>query len=345
MREKLLEILVEPGTQARLELRGVRAKDGRIQAGDLVSATSGKSYPIIRGIPRFVDRENYTDSFGMQWNRFREVQLDSATGKAHSRQRFDAEAGWTADQLQGKWLLDAGCGAGRFAEVAAARGANLVALDYSSAVDAAAQTLASFANADLVQGSLLEPPFRPGVFDFAYCIGVVQHTPDPNAAIRNVIACLKPAGRFCFSIYARQPWTPFNGKYLARLLTRRLSPATLLRVIERTMPVLFPVTDRLFRLPLVGKLARFAIPVATYVDRDDFSREQRYQEAILDTFDMLSPRYDSPMTWREVEAALGHAAARSWEFRTRVPVIVVGEAGNPHPPAGSAAGSPAITRQ
>ena len=36
-----------------------------------------------------------------------------------SRRRYDAEAGWTEDALRGKWLLDAGCGAGRFAEIAA----------------------------------------------------------------------------------------------------------------------------------------------------------------------------------------------------------------------------------
>src|SRR5260370_13178257 len=117
MRDKLLEILVEPGTQARLELRAARLQNGRIHAGELVSSVSGKSYPIVRGIPRFVDRDNYTDSFGMQWNRFREVQLHSATGNAHSRERFDAEAGWTAEQPQRKWLLDPGCGAGALAGV------------------------------------------------------------------------------------------------------------------------------------------------------------------------------------------------------------------------------------
>jgi len=30
----------------------------------------------VRGIPRFVPAANYAGSFGMQWNRFRDVQLD-----------------------------------------------------------------------------------------------------------------------------------------------------------------------------------------------------------------------------------------------------------------------------
>ena len=37
---------------------------------------------------------------------------------------------------EGKWVLDAGCGMGRFAEIALKIGAQVVALDYSNAVDA-----------------------------------------------------------------------------------------------------------------------------------------------------------------------------------------------------------------
>ena len=324
MREKLLEILAEPETGAPLRLEAATGRKGRIETGSLISDRTGKRYPIVRGIPRFVEGDDYTSSFGMQWNRFRGVQVDSLTGASYSRARLDAETGWSEAELRGKWLLDAGCGAGRFAEVAAARQAEVVALDFSSAVEAASKTLERFANADVVQGNLLQPPFRAGSFDFAYCIGVVQHTPDPPAVVANVVRCVRPDGRFAFSIYARQPWTKLNAKYLVRPLTRRLSQPSLLRAIEAAMPLLFPLTDCLLRVPLVGKVARFTIPVATYVDRDEFSRAQRYQEAILDTFDMLSPRYDSPMRWNEVERVLRSAGARSWDFRTRVPINVIG---------------------
>src|SRR6185369_2485057 len=115
--------------------------------------------------------------------------------------------------LKGRWVLDAGCGAGRFAEIAASRGADLVALDYSSAVEAAAETLRRFPNADVVQGNMLEPPFRPGSFQFAYSIGVIQHTPDPPRAIDRVVRCVAPGGRFGMAIYGRRPWPKLNGKY------------------------------------------------------------------------------------------------------------------------------------
>ena len=325
MREQLMEHLAEPETGSPLRLVVTRSAGGRIEEGKLISESSGQTYPILRGIPRFVGAENYTGSFGKQWNLFRPVQLDSANERGYSRQRFEDETGWTAADLDGKWVLDAGCGAGRFAEVAASRGANLVALDYSSAVEAAGQTLSRFPRADVVQGDLLSPPFRAGTFDFAYCIGVAQHTPDPRAALRGVVRCVRAGGgRFSFTIYARRPWTKLSGKYLLRPLTRRLPQPLLLQAIEAAMPTLFPLADRLFRDPLLGRIARFVLPVATYVHTDELTREQRYREAVLDTFDALAPRYDSPMTWREVDDVFRTTGAASWHFQTKVPINVVG---------------------
>ncbi|HEX7602531.1 MAG TPA: methyltransferase domain-containing protein [Polyangiaceae bacterium] len=327
MREQLLEVLAEPGTGAKLELRDARGQRQAIEEGTLVSTETGRKYPIVRGIPRFVDASNYTASFGMQWNAFRDVQLDSVGGGSHSRDRFDAETRWDEATLKGKWVLDGGCGAGRFAEVAAARGANLVALDMSSAVEAAKKTLAPYPSVDVVQGSLLEPPLRRGSMDFAYCIGVAQHTPSPMDAVRQVVEAVKPGGEFALSIYARRPWTKLNAKYLIRPLTKRLPKDVLLGAIERVMPVVFPVADVLFWVPKVGKVARFVIPLAVYApeERPTWGREQRYQEAILDTLDMLSPAFDSPMTWQEVERVLKGVGAKSWEFATRVPINVIGK--------------------
>ena len=54
------------------------------------------------------------------------------------------------------------------------------------------------------------------------------------------------------------------------------------------MPVLFPITELLFRVPRLGRWFQFAIPVANYVHERQLSMAQRYRWAILDTFDMLA---------------------------------------------------------
>lgn len=327
MREDLLDVLAEPRTGSPLELAVTRSENGEITEGKLTSKQTGKTFPITNGIPRFVPPETYADSFGMQWNRFRKVQLDSVNGTKMSHDRFTSETGWTLPELKDKWVLDMGCGAGRFAEVAASSDAKFVGLDLSSAVEATRDTLrARFPRAEVVQGDILAPPFRHGSFDYVYCLGVLQHTPDNAGGVRSVVRLTKPGGRFAMTIYGRKPWTKLNTKYLIRPLTKRLPAPMLLKGIEAIMPVAFPLTNKLFRLPILGRLAQFTIPIYNYSDIGALNDDEklRYDFAVLDTFDGLAPAHDHPMTPGEVEAAIRDVGAASFDFRTRIPVVVSG---------------------
>lgn len=325
MNRDLVPLLADPKTGAPLTLE-TDEKGSQVTEGLLRSAT-GATYPVRGGIPRFVDPGSYTDNFGMQWNKFRREQLDTQQGSQLSRERFERETSWSEAELKGKWVLDAGCGAGRFAEIAAQKGARVVAMDISSAVEATAETVSKYPNVDIVQGSLLEMPFREGAFDYAYCLGVIQHTPAPSTAVSTVVKCVKPSGHFAFTIYERKPWTKLHGKYLARRLTKRVAPEPLLKALEVTMPALFELGERVFPIPLAGKVFRFASPFCVYLDqeRPGWTRAQRYRESLLDTFDMLAPRYDSPMTQQEVLDVLKNMSVHSWHFPGGGGLNVVGE--------------------
>jgi SAM-dependent methyltransferase len=281
--------------------------NGEVLTGELRCAAGGHSYRVENGIPRFVAADNYAASFGYQWNRFKMEQIDSVNGTNLSTRRFVSETGWSRELLAGKWILDAGCGAGRFLDVASTFGAEVVGLDISNAVDAARANLAGRKNVHLVQASIYEPPFRPGTFDGCYCIGVVQHTPDPQLAMSTLPRFLTSGGRIAITAYERKPWTLLYPKYWLRPITKRLAKQKLLSGIKGLMPVLFPLTDVLFRIPVLSRFFMFAIPVANYVDQPALTRQQRYDWAVLDTFDMLSPEYDLPRTQQEVEEALTRA--------------------------------------
>lgn len=306
MQLKLVELLACPKCRGRLscEVEETGA-GGEVERGGLTCAGCGKAFPIEDGIPRFVERDNYASSFGYQWNRFKLEQIDSANGTGLSEKRFHSETEWTPESLRGKWVLDAGCGAGRFLDVAAKSGAEVVGVDISSAIDAAKANLAHHNNVHFVQASILELPFRPEAFDAVYCIGVIQHTPDPQGVLHSLPKVLKHGGRIAVTIYERKAWTLLNTKYLLRPLTKRLGKETLLRGIKGAMPVLFPLTNAMFRLPLVGRFFMFTIPIANYVHENRLSRRQRYDWAVLDTFDMLSPQYDQPQTQGDVEKIFG----------------------------------------
>lgn len=305
MQTKLLEVLACPKCLAELSCAASEVSaDGEIIAGSLGCSACAKAYPIEAGIPRFVARDNYASSFGYQWNRFKSEQIDSINSTGLSVERFYSETNWTKDWLKGKWILDAGCGAGRFLEVVSREECEAVGVDLSNATDAARETLSGRRNVHLVQASLYELPFRAGVFDGCYCIGVIQHTPDPERSLQSLPRVLKTGGRIAVTIYERKPWTKLNVKYLIRPLTKRMNKRALLYTIKGLMPILFPITEITFRIPYLGRAFMFIIPVANYVHESKLTLRQRYHWAILDTFDMLSPQYDQPQRHQDAERPL-----------------------------------------
>lgn len=308
MRRELLNILACPICKAELALIVTNTSDDEIIAGELQCSVCKKSYPIIDAIPRFVEPDNYASSFGYQWNLFRKEQIDSHNGTTLSAERFWSETGWTHVDLKGKWILDAGCGAGRFLDISSGTEAAVVGIDISSAIDAARKNLEGRTNAHFVQASIYELPFRDETFDYCYCIGVIQHTPDPPRSLQSIARMIKRGGEIAVTIYKRRKWwTRAYSKYWYRPVTKRMRKETLLKLIKGAMPVAFPITDVLFRVPLLGKVFMFVIPVANYVHEKQLSRKQRYDWAILDTFDMLSPQFDLPMSEPEASSALKSA--------------------------------------
>lgn len=136
-----------------------------IERGTLVCETCHRLFDIVGGIPRFVPRNNYSTNFGFQWKKFRKTQLDSCSGLPISETRFYAQSQWKAEDLKGKLVLDVGCGAGRFTEIALAAGANVVAIDYSDAVEACYANHGSNPHLSVMQADIYRLPFRPETFD------------------------------------------------------------------------------------------------------------------------------------------------------------------------------------
>ena len=325
MRADLLQILACPSCHGALVLATEGVVSGReIIEGTLKCERCATTFPIVNGIPRFVPSDNYASSFGYQWNQFKSQQIDSNNGTNLSAKRFYSETQWTPEWLTEKWILDVGCGAGRFLDVASKNKCNVVGVDISNAVDAARSTLAGRDNVHLIQASIYELPFRTEVFDGCYCIGVIQHTPEPRRSLAALPRVIKSSGKIAVTIYERKPWTLLYPKYLMRPITRRLNKQTLLKLIKSSMPLLFPLTSVLFRFPVLGRLFVFVIPVANYVGEPQLSRSQRYDWAILDTFDMLSPEFDQPQTEREVVDALASAGIEDIQRLPNPGVNVIG---------------------
>jgi len=171
------------------------------EASGLVCA-KGCEYDVRDEIPRFVGKSSYADAFGVQWRTFRRTQLDSYTGLELSTARARrclGEGLW--DNLEGATVLECGCGAGRFTEVLLARGARVVSIDLSEAVDANQENCPQSGSHRIAQAHLSQLPFEPRQFDIVFCLGVIQHTPNPEESIARLYEQVRPGGTLVIDHY------------------------------------------------------------------------------------------------------------------------------------------------
>ena len=251
MKSSFLPILRCPHCKAELRLAGRTqiVRDEEIEEGLLLCAGCERGYPVTRGIPRFVPPSNYADSFGLEWRLYGRVQMDSFSGNRISRERFEATTGWLAGSGNGRLTLDAGCGGGRFTEIALATGATVVAFDYSNCVDF---TRESFAGRDqdlhLAQADIRQMPLRP-VFDAVFCMGVLQHTPDPHQSLQCLYEVLKPGGELVVDVYedaeSPRPGSSLNPQtWLWEPLLKSLPRRLLLAWVRLQVRIFLALEDR-----------------------------------------------------------------------------------------------------
>lgn len=284
--------------KCRAELSLADAEDAPL------TCASGHRFPVVGGIPRFAPLANYADSFGFQWQKFSQIQLDSRNGTGFSEERFRAITGWAEADLAGKRVLDAGCGAGRFAEIVLNKyQANLTACDLSSAVEVCRENL--LPQTPLVcQASIYEMPFAEGGFDFVYCIGVIQHTPDPYAAIRALCKLVRPGGQIGLWIYELD-WKSFVGaigfKYALRPLITRLPREKQVDICKMLVNMFYPLAWAAKHWGLPGRIIMRLLPVSSsYLQPVKLSPSDFKTWMLLDTFDMYTPTYDQPQTYNRV---------------------------------------------
>ncbi len=277
------------------------------------------------------DGSTYSATFGDQWNRYRAVQIDSMSGSTESRDRFFAETGWNERDLRGKLLLDVGCGAGRFAEIALNCGARVVAVDMSAAAWACRRTVARFHETDylVLRADLFDLPLQLQAFDGVYALGVLQHTPDPLQAVQTIARYVAPGGRLATWIYERR--TSFVSRFQPRTWVRtmvatRLEPPAKLR-LARTLTLLFFVFG--WGLSWGGRtglrLSAF-LPYAARHERGRGSLRRQYDYSVMDTYDWYGPVYDQPQRESDVIQALEMAGLVHVRRLAAQGMAIVGEA-------------------
>ena len=287
--------LVSPRTKAHLTLKG-----------NVLISEHQESYPVINNIPRFVPLDNYASPFGLQWNTYRETQLDSHTGLPLSETRLARIAGGSLDIFKGKNVLEAGCGAGRFTEVMLKAGARVFAADISSAVEANYENCRAYPDYFVCQADIMELPVLPEQFDIVVCVGVIQHTPDPEHTMRVLCSHVKPGGMLLLDHYTYGYATTPVRRWLRSFLKNKPKEYSM-AFVQSLCRTLWPWHKLLFQIKSVPVLRRlrpillFLSPLVDYHDAyPALDRKLLLEWAILDTHDTLTDFYKHLRSAKEI---------------------------------------------
>jgi len=129
--------------------------------------------------------------------------------------------------LQGKSVLDVGCGGGILAEAMARLGARVTGIDLSDKALKVAQlhllesgleiSYQSKSAEDLAQE-------QPGGFDVVTCMELLEHVPEPASMVAACARLVKPGGRVFFSTINRNPksylFAVIGAEYVLKLLPK-----------------------------------------------------------------------------------------------------------------------------
>ncbi len=211
------------------------AEDVRVDAGGV--HLDGRFFPVLDDVivaldvdrlppavrARIPDRAGGTSSdvpfaadvqrsFGEEWKAHPDILPDHA---AELEAYFDL---LPMEELQGRRVVDLGCGIGRWSYFIAEKCRDLVLVDYSEAIFVARGNLRHVDNTVFVMADVLDLPFRPDAFDLVVCLGVLHHLPsDALEAVRH----LRPlARRQLFYLYYALDNRPVYFRWALAAVTR-----------------------------------------------------------------------------------------------------------------------------
>ncbi|MCW8936013.1 MAG: bifunctional 2-polyprenyl-6-hydroxyphenol methylase/3-demethylubiquinol 3-O-methyltransferase UbiG [Gammaproteobacteria bacterium] len=130
-------------------------------------------------------------------------------------------------QLNGKRVLDVGCGGGILSESMAKLGADVTAIDMGKAPLSVAKLHAMESDVEVNYQQITVEELaeqQPHSFDAVSCMEMLEHVPDPSSVIKACQQLVKPGGSVFFSTINRNPksylFAIVGAEYLLKMLPK-----------------------------------------------------------------------------------------------------------------------------
>ncbi len=224
------------------------------------------TYPIIDGIPVFTRnldhiKKHTANSFGYKWTKFSVIDEYYKKNFLDELPPLDHKT-----FFKGKSVLDAGTGIGIPSFCIAENGAkDIFAVDISSSVRNAYKNNKKFDNVIVAQADIYKMPFKYNSFDVAVCVAVLQHLPNHEKAMEELLSFLKPGGTIVLWVYANEGnrFVKYAVEPFRKYITRKL-PIKIVFGISYLLGVIFHFMAHYLYKPL-NRLNITNFPLNEYI--------------------------------------------------------------------------------
>ncbi len=281
-----------------------------------VISHSGVSIPSFDIAGPNLDRE-IVGSFGSEWQRFgwfSDAEIENAAAEY-----FDVVPSELLSAV--RHALDVGCGSGRWSRYLSGRVGFVESVDPSEAVLSAARLNQDRRNVRVTRASIDAIPFADESFDFAICLGVIHHLPDPALALQRVVRKVRKEGSVLVYVYytldQRGPLyrALFAGADTVRGVVSRLpSPLKSLVCDMIAFSVYLPLVafSRAIALLFGGRQATADLPLTYYQNKS-------LREIRTDALDRFGTSVERRFTREEFESLMRNAGLEDIQVSAKAP--------------------------
>ena len=274
-------------------------------SGEQLTNNDGEAFPIINGIPRFVPQENYASAFGLQWKTYAKTQLDSFSNTSITQDRLERCLGMPISGLKDKTVLEVGAGAGRFTELLVKGGGLIHSIDLSVAVDVNKENIGNAPNYQIAQASVYDIPYADNLFDYVVCLGVIQHTPDPEKTIKCLFEKVKPGGVLVIDHYIWRIGYYSTLTPIFRAILKEMKPERSQKIVNKLVDFFFPIHWKFQDKGIINWLVHRVSPLIVYIrEFPEQDRQFHYEWSKLDTYDQLTDYYKHLRSMKDIQTTL-----------------------------------------
>jgi ubiquinone/menaquinone biosynthesis C-methylase UbiE len=250
-------------------------------------------------------------SFGDEWtkfNKFSDKTLEKICGEY-----FDIIDETIVNKST--YMIDIGCGTGRWSEYFLEKTGFIEAVDPSDAILVADKLLGSADNVRLTKASVDTLPWPDNTFDFAMSVGVLHHIPDTKKALINCVKKVKKGGYFYVYLYYKLDNRSSFFKFffgIADIIRRIVSrfPPSLKKLFCDILAVIaylpFVLLAKVF-FALGFKKFATKIPLSAYANKDFYIIRN-------DCLDRFGTKLEHRFTKAEVEEMMREAGLDNIKF-------------------------------